>query len=103
MQNTSARYSSYNALRWVWQPSSQTRLLHVRWRPTSPRCLQYRGKQMMTPNPLVRPTVGFSMDLVRLYPERSPDLTARMEKMMRWFLHTVALNMDKDSRPVCVP
>ena len=57
---------------------------------------------MMTPNPLVRPTVGFSMDLVRLYPERSPGLTARMEKMMRWFLHTVAFNMDKDGRPVSV-
>ena len=63
--------------------------------------MQYRGRQLTSPNPAIRPTIGFfSNDLIQLFPERERGLTDRMQKLMEWFLHTVATGPDKDGRPV---
>ena len=56
---------------------------------------------MVSPNPPIRPTRGpFDVDLVSLYPEREAALTARLQKLMEWFLHTIAFGTDKYGRPV---
>ena len=56
---------------------------------------------MVSPNPPIRPTRGpFDVDLVKLFPERDAALTQKLEKLMEWFLHTIAFGTDKDGRPV---
>lgn len=63
--------------------------------------LQYRGEHMVSPNPPIRPTQGpFDTELVSLYPERDAALTARLRKLMDWFLHTIVSGVDRDGRPV---
>lgn len=56
---------------------------------------------MVSPRPVIRPIVGtLQTDLLELYPERDPRLSERLQKMMDWFLHTMAFGMDCDGRPV---
>ena len=56
---------------------------------------------MVSPNPPVRPTrVPLDVQLVSLYPERDGELTGKLQKMMDWFLHTIAFGLDNDGRPV---
>ena len=54
--------------------------------------VQYRGKLLVSPNPMVRPTHGpYNMNVLDLFPRRSEALTAKLVKLMEWFLHTVLL------------
>ena len=63
--------------------------------------LQYRGKLMVTPNPLARKTFGpFPLDLISLYPEREMEFTGRLERFRDRFLDAMAFGTDQQGCPV---
>ena len=68
--------------------------------------VQYRGSCLTSPSPVIRDSEGpFDMELFKLFPPRDAHVSAQMQKLKDYFLHTVIFHLDKEGRPVgiCSP
>ena len=68
-------------------------------------CLQYRERLLVSPAPIIRPTMGreWSLQHVELFPPRPADATAAMRDAFRCFLHVTLFSTDRMGRPVSHP
>jgi len=62
----------------------------------------YRGRLMVSPYPVIRPTEGaWQLDLVtQSFPPRPVEGTELFQRAMRCFLHVMVFRRDRDGRPV---
>lgn len=65
-------------------------------------CTVYRERLLVSPAPVVRPTLGRQWDLqhVELFPHRPEGVTADMRTAFRCFLHVMVYGADRLGRPV---
>ena len=63
---------------------------------------QYRDKFMVSPSPIVRPIVGdWQLDgLLDELPQRPPDATEKLRKILDFYLHSMVFHKDRLGRPV---
>lgn len=67
-----------------------------------PPAAQYRERLLVSPAPVVRPTLGQQGHLqhVELFPPRPEGVTADMRTAFRCFLHVMVFGADRLGRPV---
>jgi hypothetical protein len=70
--------------------------------PPATFCLQYRERLLVSPAPIIRPTMGreWSLQHVELFPPRPADATEAMRDAFRCFLHVTLFGSDRMGRPV---
>lgn len=78
------------------------RYLHCDHVTLASRGVQYRGRLMVSPYPVIRPTEGaWQLDLVtQSFPPRPVEGTELFQRAMRCFLHVMVFRRDRDGRPV---
>jgi hypothetical protein len=64
--------------------------------------MQYRERLLVSPAPVVRPTLGreWSLQYLELFPHRPEGVTTAMRDAFRCFLHVMVFGTDRTGRPV---